>query len=197
MAWGGSAGRSPPFVGHSRKSEKATKKRGTRNVKIPIKTGGPLTVHRANTYRAELKRVEDAGVNPFDSAKEQLKLHWHLIDVPDAEEGPAMFSHWVNKSAHEKSTLMAIASTLWDTDIDDLVANADDIDTDDLAGGRCRLVLTVERNDKGQDVNKVKAYLPIEDAPAPAPALAPTQPATVRRSFSPPARTAVGADVPF
>lgn len=163
------------FVGHSRKREKNKIKRREQMVKLAISTSEPMEVYRAGTYLAELREVKDAGTNPFDETRQQFKLAWQLFDQNAQEVG--QLSYWVNQSAHEKSTLMAIASALYRAEIADIVAQAQDLDTDELIGERCMLVLTKEKNQKGNDVNRVKAYLPL-DEPSEAPA--PLQPVPPR-----------------
>lgn len=116
----------------------------------------------ANVYAAVVDSVTPEDANPrFEDARPQLKFIFKVSDpvwLGDSDEDEAKVFAWTGQTFGSKSKLRPWLAVL----LPDFNPDKDELDTDDLVGKRCKIVVTVKKGDDGKERNRVTELLPLE-----------------------------------
>lgn len=111
----------------------------------------------AGVYGATVDSVTPKDPNPnFDDSKPQLQFVFEVTDgtVP---VGTQVYA-WTGQTYGERSKLRPWLAIL----MPDFDPEVDELDTDDLIGKSCRIVVTVKKGTDGRERNRVGEVLPLE-----------------------------------
>jgi hypothetical protein len=113
-------------------------------------------VIEAGVYAAVIDSVTPEDPNPrFEDARPQLKFIFQVTD-PDAAD--AKVFAWTGQTFGPKSKLRPWLASL----IPDFDPDHDELDTDELVGKRCRIVVTLKKGEDNIERNRVGEVLPAE-----------------------------------
>lgn len=122
----------------------------------------------AGVYPAVVDSVTPEDANPrFEDSRPQLKF---IFLTTDEEGADAKVFAWTGQTYGPKSKLRPWLAVL----VPDFDPDRDELETDDLVGKRCRIVVTVKKGEDGQERNRVTDLMPLESRKRGA-----AQPATV------------------
>lgn len=116
----------------------------------------------ATTYDVLKKGVYPARVKSIDEDDGQFgaQFKWIFAITGGKAKGTQMFG-WSSQVLSPKSKLRAWAEAILPEQ--DYDAKGFVLDTDDLVGQDCRLVLSVTQGNDGVERNKIESILPVED----------------------------------
>lgn len=107
-------------------------------------------------YPAEIDSVTPEDPNPrFEDSRPQLKF---IFNVTDPEIDDAKVFAWTGQTYGPKSKLRPWLAAL----MPDFDPDKDELDTEDLVGLKCRIVVTLKKGEDNVERNRVGEVLPLE-----------------------------------
>lgn len=107
-------------------------------------------------YSAAIDSVTPEDPNPrFEDSRPQLKF---IFAVTDADAADAKVFAWTGQTFGPKSKLRPWLAAL----MPDFNPDTDELDTEDLVGKRCRIVVTLKKGEDNVERNRVAEVLPAE-----------------------------------
>lgn len=143
---------------------------------MKLQPSADFEVIEAGIYAAEVDSVTPEDPNPrFEDSRPQLKF---IFNVTEPDLADAKVFAWTGQTYGPKSKLRPWLAAL----VPDFDPDRDELETDDLVGKRCRIVVTVKKGEDGKERNRVAEVLPSESR---------------RRGQAAPAKETVKEPVPF
>jgi len=135
---------------------------------VKLKPTTQYDVIEPGVYAAVVDSVTPEDPNPrFEDSRPQLKFVF-LIPGGSEDEGDAKVFAWTGQTYGPKSKLRPwLAALLPDFDPD-----RDELETDELVGKKCRIVVTVKKGEDNVERNRVSEVMPAEQRARRAPAQA-------------------------